>query len=469
MFLCGMLKIAVDKHDIAYYVTVSYKRLPAKKGIYQIITEIVMSSIVKIWWLLAALLLTSTALSTENAAPLSSKSPQGDPDDIFWDSTIANYNGGLNGPVTALTVYDGKLIVGGDFTTAGGIAVNHIAAWDGQSWSPLGSGLHLISTYADVVLKVWNDQLVVAGSLDSAGGVAAKNIAVWDGASWTPLGTGLDGPVTALSEYDGKIVAGYLFWPCSECYYGAKVSSWDGLTWSLLSTWSGPFNHAYRVTGLAEYYGILKVAIIASHADCSYGWHGLWVFVDKLFIATWESCMAYGIGDLAVCDGDSCSSFATFGQGNWHWVNALEQYDGKLIAAGVFTSAQDVLANYIATWDNSLWSALGSGLNNEVTSLTLYDSKLAVGGRFTTAGGKISPYLAVWTKRYLQCGDADGSGEVNLADIVYSVNWMFVCGPAPVDENAGDYNCDGRPNIADAVYLINYIFRGGPQPCEACK
>jgi len=40
-----------------------------------------------------------------------------------------------NGLVQTFTVYDGKLIVGGDFTTAGGIEANHIAAWDGSSWS----------------------------------------------------------------------------------------------------------------------------------------------------------------------------------------------------------------------------------------------------------------------------------------------------------------------------------------------
>ena len=66
-------------------------------------------------------------------------------------------------------------------------------------------------------------------------------------------------------------------------------------------------------------------------------------------------------------------------------------------------------------------------------------------------------------------GDADGSGEVNLADIVYIVNWIFLGGPAPIDEAAGDYNCDGRPNIADAVYMINYVFRGGLAPCAGCK
>ncbi|MBN2227120.1 MAG: hypothetical protein JW763_07115 [candidate division Zixibacteria bacterium] len=45
---------------------------------------------------------------------------------------------GMNGIVGALTVYDGKLIAGGDFTLAGGISASHIAAWNGSSWASLG-------------------------------------------------------------------------------------------------------------------------------------------------------------------------------------------------------------------------------------------------------------------------------------------------------------------------------------------
>ena len=103
-----------------------------------------MSSITKVWWLLAALMLTSAALIAGETIPLSSQLPQGDPDDVYWDNSLAYFGGGpsLNGSVSGLTVYGGKLIVTGNFTTAGGIAANHIASWDGLSWSALGSGIN---------------------------------------------------------------------------------------------------------------------------------------------------------------------------------------------------------------------------------------------------------------------------------------------------------------------------------------
>ncbi len=63
-------------------------------------------------------------------------------------------------------------------------------------------------------------------------------------------------------------------------------------------------------------------------------------------------------------------------------------------------------------------------------------------------------------------GDADGNGMVNIADVVYLINYIFSGGPPPTPLLAGDADCSGALNIADAVYLVNYIFAGGPPPCE---
>ena len=45
------------------------------------------------------------------------------------------------------------------------------------------------------------------------------------------------------------------------------------------------------------------------------------------------------------------------------------------------------MANNIARWDGSSWSALGSGVNGYVTALAMLGNDLFVGGGFTTAGG----------------------------------------------------------------------------------
>ncbi len=63
-----------------------------------------------------------------------------------------------------------------------------------------------------------------------------------------------------------------------------------------------------------------------------------------------------------------------------------------------------------------------------------------------------------------ECGDANGDGELNVADAVTLINYVFKGGPAPEPLQAGDANGDGDVNVADAVYLINYVFSGGPAP-----
>jgi hypothetical protein len=66
------------------------------------------------------------------------------------------------------------------------------------------------------------------------------------------------------------------------------------------------------------------------------------------------------------------------------------------------------------------------------------------------------------------CGDADASEEVDIADAVYLINYIFSGGPAPNPMLRGDCNCNSDVDISDAVYLISYIFSGGRTPCAAC-
>lgn len=62
------------------------------------------------------------------------------------------------------------------------------------------------------------------------------------------------------------------------------------------------------------------------------------------------------------------------------------------------------------------------------------------------------------------CGDANGSGSINISDAVFVINYIFAGGAAPDPICLGDANGTGGVNISDAVYIINFIFAGGPPP-----
>ena len=62
--------------------------------------------------------------------------------------------------------------------------------------------------------------------------------------------------------------------------------------------------------------------------------------------------------------------------------------------------------------------------------------------------------------------DGDPLDEINIADLVYLVNYMFNEGSeSPCFEEA-DVNGNGPLDIADLVYLVQYMFSGGPDPEE---
>jgi hypothetical protein len=62
------------------------------------------------------------------------------------------------------------------------------------------------------------------------------------------------------------------------------------------------------------------------------------------------------------------------------------------------------------------------------------------------------------------CGDVTCDGEVDIADVMYLINYLFIGGSAPNPLVAGDANSDGAVDVADVMYLINYLFIGGSPP-----
>lgn len=154
----------------------------------------------------------------------------------FYDPAVncvsnSSYNymqGGSNGPVHALIAIDtANVYAGGIFDSAGVIAANNIAKWNGIGWDSLGSGAN-----GEVkVLLYYNGNLYAGGNFTMAGGIPANNIAMWNGSAWSALGSGTNGTVNAMTIHNGELYAGGNFTQAGSSVVN-YVAKWDGTSWS---------------------------------------------------------------------------------------------------------------------------------------------------------------------------------------------------------------------------------------------
>lgn len=143
-----------------------------------------------------------------------------------WNGSTWNSVGwGINGQVRALAIYEGDLIAAGTFTEAGGVAASGIARWDGTEWHGLGSGIG--SPFGPIVndVVVYGQHLVAGGFFTSAGGVSARCVGRWDGTSWSGLQNGTEHEVRALEVFNGSL------------YMGGQFQTVSGVGSSYLARW----------------------------------------------------------------------------------------------------------------------------------------------------------------------------------------------------------------------------------------
>lgn len=169
-----------------------------------------------------------------------------------WSPVGAGVSGGTSSQGDALEVFDDgtgpALYLSGLFTAIGSLSVNHIARWDGQSWSALGQGLMpAFGGFPGRDLIVHDDgsgpALFASGVFAAAGGVTVNGVARWDGASWSALGSPPGASVNAIVSGLGVFDDGNgpdLYATGSLTSAGASSASgiarWDGGAWSTLQS-----------------------------------------------------------------------------------------------------------------------------------------------------------------------------------------------------------------------------------------
>jgi hypothetical protein len=112
----------------------------------------------------------------------------------------------------------------------------------------------------------------------------------------------------------------------------------------------------------------------------------------------------YAAGTFTTAGGASANNIATWDGLNWSPVStglnggvySLAVYNGDLYAGGWISGAGGVGVNNIARWNGSSWSPVGSGVDGTVESMIVYNGELYVGGGFYTAGTTTANSIAKW-------------------------------------------------------------------------
>jgi len=189
-------------------------------------------------------------------------------------------------------------------------------------------------------LAVSGSDLYAGGTFSAADGSPDNYIAKWNGSSWSGLGSGMGGSAGAPGYVRALAVAG------NDLYAAGDFTTAGGVTVRCIAKWDG---------------------------------------------SSWSALSSGMTADYWNHSGEYRST---------PQVMALAVSGNNLYVGGYFTTAGDSDAHFVARWDGSSWSALGSGMDYGVNLLAASSDELfAAGGfaiaeGFSTAGGKLSVNLA---------------------------------------------------------------------------
>ncbi len=333
---------------------------------------------------------------------------------------------GLNSTVFAIaTQFDGKILLGGNFTAYNGITENYIIRLntDGTKDTSFTTGTGFNDLVNTITIQA-DGKILVGGDFTSYNGGGGNRIIRLntDGSIDTSFttGTGFTAAVNVIeTQTDGKLLVGGGF----TTYNGGTESriirlNTDGTKDSSFTTGTGFSGTVYgikiqadgkifAVGGFTTYNGVTENRIIRLNTDGTKDTSftigtGFNSTVNTIALEADEKLLVGGAftnynGDAGNriirlnTDGTKDSSF-TIGTGFNNAVNKIEiQSDGKILAGGTFTTYggiqnRIVRMNTDGTKDTSF--AIGAGFTATVHAIaTQVDGKILVGGFFTTYNG----------------------------------------------------------------------------------
>jgi trimeric autotransporter adhesin len=309
---------------------------------------------------------------------------------------------------------NGDVIAGGIFVSAGGVACNHVARWNGATWDAMSGGVTSPGLgYVRTLSQRANGDVIAGGFFSAVGGVPAQNIARWNGSSWSSLGAGLGNPAYASRELpNGDLLAG------GNSLVGTEsVARWDGVAWSAFGNLpasvsafaalangelfaGGDFrpSGSFGGRGVARWTGSNWAALTA-------GSDGV---VDEVLALDDGSFLV--LGDIRAVAGVSVTRAAIFDGQNWRAAGepiAALPSGGLITAAVAMPGGAAVLAvptyqhqtnpyHTLQRWDGTAWQTIGVASHAVRTMAVAPNGDLYVGGDFSAIGSTLASDIAVW-------------------------------------------------------------------------
>ncbi len=257
-----------------------------------------------------------------------------------------------------------------------------------QCWTELGgtNALNANSIIACIATDRVGNIYVAGDFTDSAIWYEGHfYVAKWDGNSWSELGTGANA-LNARNEISciatdaaGNVYAAGDFRDSVNYLHGHNyVAKWDGHSWTELGTGSNALNADSMIYCLTtDVFGNVYTAGRFTNSG------------NKWYVAKWDghSWTELGTGANAL-------------NANFYIFTITTDPSGNVYAAGAFTdsSAPSYGYSYVAKWNGSTWSKLGTGANALCSSGRIYSITAdASGNIYSTAHDSNGyAYVAKW-------------------------------------------------------------------------
>lgn len=269
-----------------------------------------------------------------------------------WDPELQAFTSLASGSASGGAVNDivfspnGDIYVMGTFPSFAGVSnTNLIAKWDDSADSWVSITPSLSASGAEIVSGVLDQlgNLFVTGTFTSINGVSVSNIAKMDtSGTWSALGTGLDAPGFTLEiNSSNEIFVGGVFTTANGVTVN-NVAKWNGTTFEVLSDGTIGVSGSGVNSLLAHSNGKLYIGGVLTGAGS--------ISVDG--ICSWNGQQFEEVGS-----GFASATIFSIKEGN----------NGTVVVCGIFTTSGDGLQEFpnpIAIWNGSVW------VHGEITLLS---------------------------------------------------------------------------------------------------